>query len=111
MNRAYPHIGCSSLALAWFVGCHAAVLGQGKDCHAYPDHDATYLKRLYDPNRRQLEYGDDHPGGFDKWQRDARSALAVRIGWNKIAASAGDHQPLVELDEPVDLGILRENRV
>ena len=104
MNPPYIHICCSSLALVLFVGSHVKVLGQEKDFNAYPDHVANYLKRIYDPTERQLEYRDDYPGGFDKWQSDARSALSLRIGLNKIAASVSDHEPVVELDEPVDLG-------
>jgi hypothetical protein len=104
MNPLYVHICSSSLALVLFVCSHVAVLGQEKDFNAYPDHVAKYLKRLYDPTERQLGYRDDYPGGFDTWQSDARSALRIKIGLDHIAASVGDHEPVVELDEPVDLG-------
>ena len=35
---------------------------------------------------------------------DARSALHLKIGLDSIAASVGDHEPVVELDKPVDFG-------
>ena len=102
MNRPYIHICGSSLALVLFVGSHVTVLGQEKDFNSYPDHVAKYLKRLYDPTERQLEYRDDYPGGFEKWQDDAQSALLLKIGLDRIAASVGDHEPVVELGETED---------
>ena len=104
MNRPCRHICCSSMALVLFVASHAMVFGQEKDFNAYPDQVARYLKRLYDPTDRQLAFRDDHPGGFDKWQSDARSALRLKIGLDNIAASVGEHVPVVELGEPEDLG-------
>ena len=87
-----------------FMACTAGTLAQEKDFNAYPDHVSRYLQRLYDTSARQLEYRDSYPGGFEKWQSDARSALRRKIGLEKIAASVGDHQPTVELGEQEDLG-------
>jgi dienelactone hydrolase len=79
-------------------------LGQKKDFNAYPEHVATYLKHLYRQTERPLAYRDDYPSGFERWQRDARAALSLKLGMNKIAASVGDHQPAAELGEPEDIG-------
>ena len=92
------------LAFFVFSACTAPVFAQQKDFNAYPDHVARYLERLYDQQDRPLRYGSDDAGGFEKWQEDARSALCRKIGLDRIAAAAGDHQPVVELDEPADLG-------
>ena len=55
------------------------------------------------PKQQPLAYREDYTGGFAKWQQDAREALRQKIGLSKIAASVGDHQPVVKLDEPEDL--------
>jgi hypothetical protein len=81
-----------------------SVQGQEKDFHAYPEHVASYLKRIYSQDRQPLAFREEFPGGFDAWQREARSELIRKIGLERIAASVGDHQPVVELDEPEDLG-------
>ena len=89
--------------LVCMVFCNTA-LGQEKDFNAYPEHVAKYLKRLYDESEQQLAFRDDYPGGFGRWQNDARTALHLKLGMDKIAASVGDHQPAVKLGKPEDLG-------
>ena len=104
--RNQPHIHVLRSAVTCLV-CMVfgnAALGQEKDFNAYPEHVAAYLKRLYHESGRQLGFRDDYPGGFEKWQGDARAALRLKIGMDKIAASVGDHQPNVELGEPDDFG-------
>ena len=56
------------------------------------------------PSERQLEFRDGYPGGFEKWQERCPISTSLKIGLDKIAASVGDHQPVVELDEPEDFG-------
>jgi dienelactone hydrolase len=93
------------LALLFIATLFASVAkSQEKDFNAYPDNVAKYLKRVYDEGQQLLAYRDDYPGGFGKWQRDAREELRKKIGLPKIAASVGDHRPVVELGEPEDLG-------
>ena len=102
--RNQRHIHVLRLAvtcLACMVFGNAA-FGQQKDFNAYPEHVAAYLKRLYDESGRQLAFREDYPGGFDGWQRDARAALRLKLGMDKIAASAAGHQPTVELGQPED---------
>ncbi len=77
---------------------------QEKDFDAYPDHVVKYLKRIYDESRQEFAFRQDYPGGFDKWQRDARAELIRTLGLDKIAASAGDHVPVVNLGPSEDLG-------
>jgi len=79
-------------------------LGQARDFNAYPEHVARYLGRLYDADAQPLVFREDFPGGFERWQTDARAALRTMLGLETIAASVGDHQPVVQLGEPDDLG-------
>lgn len=91
--------------LAWSaISLERPALSQEKDFHAYPEHVASYLKRIYIQDQQPLAFREEFPGGFDAWQREARSELIRKIGLERIAASVGDHQPVVELDEPEDLG-------
>ncbi|MBN1344077.1 MAG: acetylxylan esterase [Phycisphaerae bacterium] len=59
-----------------------------------------YLERLYDEKRRAHAFRADYPGGFHRWQSDARPALRRLVGLDTIAASVGRHRPKVEL-EPI----------
>ncbi len=79
-------------------------LSQEKDVNAYPDHVARYLQRIYGEQAQPLAFRQDLPGGFERWQETSRMALRAKIGLAKIAASVGDHQPIVKIDEPEDLG-------
>jgi dienelactone hydrolase len=97
------HVGRTLACLACIALAHAAS-GQQKDFNAYPEHVTKYLKRLYDESERRLAFRDDYPGGFPNWHKEARAALRLKLGLDKIAASAGDHRPAVELGEPKDLG-------
>jgi len=78
--------------------------GQERELGAYPDHVAKYLGRLYGEDARPLAFRPGFPGGFDRWQKEARAALRSKLGLEKIAASVGEHKPAVKLDEPRDLG-------
>jgi dienelactone hydrolase len=109
MNPASYHMSkrillTTSLACVMTVLYCCTVLGQEKDFNAYSDNVAKYLKRVYHEKQQSLAYRDDYPGGFTKWQQDARQSLQQKIGLPKIAASVGDHQPVVTLDDAVDLG-------
>lgn len=90
--------------LAFCLGAVAAAGAQTKGTAAYPEPVATYLARLYAPNSQPLAYRSDYPGGFDQWQRDARTGLHSKLGLDRIAASAGEHQPTAELGAPEDRG-------
>lgn len=103
-NRPGAMIASALVGVALGVVFGTIGLSQEKDFNAYPQPVTAYLKRLYDPNARSLAFRDDYPGGFEKWQLDARAALRLRMGMDRIAASVGDHRPSVELGEPEDLG-------
>lgn len=96
----YAYITCLALSGFLFEHGHAAAPGQEKDFNAYPDHVSSYLKRLYEPHGRKLEYREGYPDRFQHWQEDARSALRLKMGLDKIASSVGNHEPIVELGEP-----------
>ena len=66
-------------SLVWML-VGTAVLGQEKDFNAYPEPVAEHLKRLYGQNEQCLAFREDYPGGFEKWQHDARAALRVKLG-------------------------------
>ena len=70
----------------------------------YPERVAKYLERIYDEHARRLAFRVDYPGGYERWQQDARQALHGQIGLPKIAESVGGHRPTVDLSEPEDLG-------
>jgi dienelactone hydrolase len=78
--------------------------GQEKDFNAYSENVSKYLKRIYDKRQQPMAYREDYAGGFRKWQQDASEALRQKIGLQKIAASVGDHKPVVKLDDAEDLG-------
>lgn len=78
--------------------------GQDKDFNAYPENVAAYLKRIYGDKQQPLAYRKDYAGGFRQWRMDAREALQQKIGLPRIAASVRDHQPVVKLEDPEDLG-------
>jgi dienelactone hydrolase len=101
INRLYKTGLLTCLVLAFATGTAPS---QEKDFDAYPDNVANYLKRIYDQKQQTLAYREDNGGGFDKWQQDARESLRQKIGLPKIAASVGEHQPVVTLDDPEDLG-------
>ncbi len=97
------------------LGCvlaHAApwAAGQERDFGAYPDHVVKYLARLYGEEARALAFRPDFPGGYEAWQERARAALGDKLRLSAIAASAADHRPSVQLDEPEDLGALTRRR-
>lgn len=79
-------------------------LAQEKDFNAYPEHVAKYLKRLYDRSKQRLAFREDYPGGFQNWQHEARAELRFKLGLERIAASVGNHQPVIELGERADRG-------
>ncbi len=103
-NQRHGHLLRSALVCLVFMPLGKSTLSQERDFNAYPPHISRYLKRSYRQQARRLEYRNDYPGGFEKWQHDARSALRLKVGLDEIAASVADHQPVVELGEPVDLG-------
>lgn len=76
--------------------------GRGPD--EYPPEVTGYLKRLFERSRQRFAFREDYPGGFQAWQRDARAELRLRLGLDRIAASAGGHRPAVEAGEPADMG-------
>ncbi len=63
-----------------------------------------HLQNLYSERHRTYTFRNDYPGGFRKWQADARPVLRRLIGLDRIGALAGEHAPTVKLDPPKDLG-------
>jgi cephalosporin-C deacetylase-like acetyl esterase len=70
----------------------------------YPEPVADYLRRLYDPARREHAFRPEAPGGFDEWQKSWRATLRGLLALDKIAAAADGHEVKVEMAEPEDLG-------
>ena len=97
---SFPRLASVSIVLLF----SCPLLGQEKDFNAYPEHVVKYLKRLYVPSEQQLAYREDYPGGFERWQQEARAELQIKLGMDRIAASAADHRPAVQLDEAADFG-------
>jgi dienelactone hydrolase len=83
----------------------------GNDVDAYPEHAARYLKRLYAPSGQPFAFRENYPGGFQNWQRQARAELQLKLRLEKIAASAGNHRPVLELSDLVDMGDYTRQRV
>ena len=101
----------SLVAVCWMLAAFGnPVFGQEKDFNAYPDHVAKYLGRLYDEDAQPLVFHQGFPGGFDQWQTDARPSLRSELGLEKIAASVGDHKPVVQLGESEELGTYTRQR-
>jgi len=99
------------VTMCWMlVALGNPVFSQEKDFNAYPDHVAKYLGRVYDEDAQPLVFRRDFPGGFDRWQKEARRALRSKLGLEGIAASVGDHKPVVQLGEPEDLGSYTRQR-
>ncbi len=90
----------ASLLISWVPLAGA----QEKNFDAYPDHVASYLKRIYDESRQGYAFRQDYPGGFEKWQQDARAVLVRKLGLDRIASTVSEHVPVVELEAAEDLG-------
>lgn len=99
----FAETGLAALLLVAAVASPSAA--QEKNFNAYPDHVAKYLKRLYNEDARQLAFKRDDSGGFDRWQKEARTELHSMLGLDKIETSLGDHEPVVELGASDDLGL------
>ena len=91
--------------MAWVLSGSPANAQEG-----YPQAVERYLARLYDVREQRLAFRADYPGGFVRWQKDARVALCERVGLAKIAASVRDHKPAVELGDTEDLGEFTRQR-
>ena len=95
---------CRLVISFWvFTSLANPIFGQERDFSAYPEHVIKYLGRLYDERAQPLVFRQDSPGGFERWQKEARVALQSKLGLEKIAASVGDHAPVVELGQLEDL--------
>jgi len=71
---------------------------------AYSHTVRGYLDRLYTEEGRKFACHATNPQDFFAWQSGARPALRRLLGLERIAASAGDWCPAVELETPEDLG-------
>ncbi len=95
-------------ALAVMIGFTPAASLLAQDSGDSPEHSVAvkkFLQRLYDESHRKFTFRDGYPGGFERWQQDARGELRRLIGLEKIAAQVADHQPRVHLEDAVeDLG-------
>ncbi|MCC6293281.1 MAG: acetylxylan esterase [Bryobacterales bacterium] len=91
-------------AAAFFGGATPSFPADQRGPDEYPPEVTGYLKRLFEPGQQRFAFRPDYPGGFQAWQRDARAALRLRLGMDRIAAAAGKHRPVVETGEPADMG-------
>lgn len=87
-------------ALAMASAALSGGAGRAPAEETYPPEVAGYLRRLYAREGQPLAFRENYPGGFPKWQQDARAGLRLRLGLDKIGASAGSRRPTVELGEP-----------
>jgi hypothetical protein len=69
-----------------------------------PDRVVRYLDRIYAESNRRYAFRVDYPGGFRKWQADARPVLHRLLGLDNVAALARGHKPEVKLEAPQDQG-------
>ncbi len=68
----------------------------------YPTAVEQYLKGLYSETGRKYKFRPDYPGGFQRWQAEARPVLRRLIGLDNIAKHTVGHKPIVELQNPQD---------
>gem|GEM_PF-96455 len=101
----------SAAATGWATMALLHTIEPAKDIGAkpfakYPVFARRYLKRIHGTpedkfTRGALAYRDDYPGGFTKWQNDARKKLVKLLGLARIKLDVKQHQPLVQLGEPI----------
>jgi len=70
----------------------------------HPDEVERFLKRIYAERQQRYTFRADYPGGFAKWQAEARPILRGLLGLDRIAAQVGAHQPAVKLGPAKDRG-------
>lgn len=70
----------------------------------HPEQVRRFLERLYDESHRKHTFRAHYPGGFERWQREAREELQRLVGLEKIKAQVGDHILQVRLAETKDVG-------
>jgi predicted dienelactone hydrolase len=70
----------------------------------YREPVAGYLKRLYDPAKREHAFRKGCPGGPAAWRNAWRAVLLRLLGLETIAAAAEGHHVKVDLAKPEDLG-------
>jgi len=70
----------------------------------YPEQVRQYLQRLLSKGQQEYAFRTDYPGGFDKWQKQARPVLYKLIGLEKISEQVGVQNSKVELRQIDDLG-------
>jgi dienelactone hydrolase len=63
-----------------------------------------YLKAIYDPKNQQYAFNTEYPGGFRRWQTNARHALIELIGLDNIIEHTKTHQPTIKLQNHDDKG-------
>lgn len=93
----------------WMINVGVAQDKPSRPFVEFADPVAGYLKRLHNKNVDQSDIGalsfrTDYPGGFVAWQEDARTKLNNLLGLDRIRREAGDHKPVVRLDDPTDGG-------
>lgn len=67
----------------------------------HPADVEKFLKGVYSEKSRQYTYRPDYPGGFRRWQAEARTELKKLIGLDNISQHSTGHKPDVKLDEPM----------
>ncbi|QDU96190.1 alpha/beta hydrolase family protein [Lignipirellula cremea] len=92
-----------------FLGLTAATVAASacgeRSLTAAPQHSeatATYLQGIYAETDRKHTFDPAAPGGFARWQADARPELRRLLGLEEMARHAADHQPAVKLEAPED---------
>lgn len=81
-----------------------ASASESRGTSEYPVTIGAHLRNLYDEKARRLAFRADSPTGVERWQIEARAALRVMLGLDRIAGSAGPVRPPGSLEPPVDCG-------
>jgi dienelactone hydrolase len=62
---------------------------------AEPNSVEKFLGGIYSESQQKFSFRDDYPGGFSKWQADARPILRNLLGLDAIAKHAAEHTPKI----------------
>lgn len=119
MSRTFPRvlhaIACLYPAAALLLVSPATVAAQQEEASPrmfdnYPAPVARHLTHIYSDGQHQYSFRSDYPGGFERWQAEARAELEKLLGLPKIAAQNRGHRPTVRLGETEDCGTFTRRR-
>ena len=68
----------------------------------HPGNVEKFLKGVYSETNQEFTFRTDYPGGFQRWQAEARTRLQKLVGLDNISKHCASHKPIVELSKPED---------